>query len=251
MSGQMTSHADESSRTLAVSLAETLSSLCGSQLVPEEGAPIGDVDWLLEATSSATPPSKVLVGLSAADAAAIAERVRGAVVPSDQVGAVLAQVWSGCLERWGDGRATWVGAVAPVERPLETWTATYRLEGPDGFGVTAMVKGECGQPEPAGLERSASPQLARQALPANLDVILDIDLPLAVRFGGTDMTIDALARLGPGALIDLGRSPDDPVDVLVNGRMVARGEVVVIGGNYGVRVTEVVSAADRLRSIGM
>jgi flagellar motor switch protein FliN/FliY len=114
-----------------------------------------------------------------------------------------------------------------------------------------MVKGECGQPEPAGLERSASPQLARQALPANLDVILDIDLPLAVRFGGTDMTIDALARLGPGALIDLGRSPDDPVDVLVNGRMVARGEVVVIGGNYGVRVTEVVSAADRLRSIAM
>jgi len=85
----------------------------------------------------------------------------------------------------------------------------------------------------------------------NLDVILDIDLPLSVRFGATDLTLDALTRLGPGALIDLGRSPDEPVDLLVNGRLVARGEVVVVSGNYGVRVLEVVSAADRLRSIGV
>jgi flagellar motor switch protein FliN/FliY len=63
------------------------------------------------------------------------------------------------------------------------------------------------------------------------------------------MTLDALTRLGPGSVIDLGRSPDDPVDVLVNGRVVARGEVVVVAGSYGVRITEVVSAADRLRTM--
>ncbi len=63
------------------------------------------------------------------------------------------------------------------------------------------------------------------------------------------MTLDALTRIGPGSVIDLGRSPDDPVDILVNGRLVARGEVVVVAGNYGVRVHEVVSAADRLRSM--
>jgi len=83
----------------------------------------------------------------------------------------------------------------------------------------------------------------------NLDVILDIDLPLSVRFGETEMTLDALTRIGPGSVIDLGRSPDDPVEILVNGRLVARGEVVVVAGNYGVRVHEVVSAADRLRSM--
>ena len=49
---------------------------------------------------------------------------------------------------------------------------------------------------------------------------------------------------------ELSRQPDDPVDVLINGRLVARGEVVVVSGNYGVRVTEVVSAAERLRSVG-
>jgi flagellar motor switch protein FliN len=88
------------------------------------------------------------------------------------------------------------------------------------------------------------------AYPPNLEVILDIELPMSVRFGETEMTLDALTRLGPGSVIDLGRSPDDLVDVLVNGRLVARGEVVVASGNYAVRVTEVVSTSDRLRSMG-
>jgi flagellar motor switch protein FliN/FliY len=86
-------------------------------------------------------------------------------------------------------------------------------------------------------------------VPENLDVILDIDLPLSVRFGRAELTIDALTKLGPGSLIELFRSPDDPVDLLVNGKLVARGEVVVVGGNYGVRVHEVVSAAERIRSL--
>ena len=87
------------------------------------------------------------------------------------------------------------------------------------------------------------------AAPANLDLILDIDLPLTVRFGETEMSLHALTRLAPGSIIDLGRSPDDPVDVLVNGRLVARGEVVVVSGNYGVRIVEVISAADRLKTV--
>lgn len=96
-----------------------------------------------------------------------------------------------------------------------------------------------------------TPVVGQPSYPANLDVILDIDLPLAVRFGETEMTLDALTRLGPGSIIDLARAPDEPVDVLVNGRLVARGEVVIVGGSYGVRVTEVMSAADRLRSMGV
>ena len=55
--------------------------------------------------------------------------------------------------------------------------------------------------------------------------------------------------MGPGSLVELSRQPDDPVDVLINGRLVARGEVVVVAGNYGVRVTQVVSAAERLRTL--
>jgi flagellar motor switch protein FliN/FliY len=82
-----------------------------------------------------------------------------------------------------------------------------------------------------------------------LDAILDIELPLIVRFGRTELPLRTLAHLGPGSLIDLGRSADDPVDLLVSNRVVARGEVVVVGGNYGVRVLDVVSPRERARSM--
>lgn len=84
-----------------------------------------------------------------------------------------------------------------------------------------------------------------------LDVILDIDLPLRVRFGRTEMALRTLTALGPGSVIDLGRSPDDPVEVLVSSQVVARGEVVIVGGNYGVRITDVMTAAERIRSMEM
>lgn len=82
-----------------------------------------------------------------------------------------------------------------------------------------------------------------------LDVIMDLDLPLVVRFGRTELPLKALTSLGPGSVIDLGRGPDDPVDVLISNRVVARGEVVIVGGNYGVRVRDVVSPAERARSL--
>jgi flagellar motor switch protein FliN len=86
-------------------------------------------------------------------------------------------------------------------------------------------------------------------VPGNLDLILDIELPLWVRFGVTAMSMQALSKIGPGATIDLDRAPEDPVDVMVNNTVIARGEVVVVAGNYGVRVTEVMSTTDRIRSM--
>src|SRR5262249_14599677 len=82
-----------------------------------------------------------------------------------------------------------------------------------------------------------------------LDVIMDIDLPLVVRFGRTELPLKTLTALGPGSVIDLGRSPDEPVEVLISNRVVARGEVVIVSGNYGVRVRDVVSATERARSL--
>lgn len=83
----------------------------------------------------------------------------------------------------------------------------------------------------------------------NLDVVLDIELPLSIRFGSTSMSIRSLSTLGPGSIVDMGRSPDDPVEVLVCGRVIARAEVVIVGGNYGIRITDLTSAADRIRAM--
>ena len=83
----------------------------------------------------------------------------------------------------------------------------------------------------------------------NMDVVLDMELPLVVRFGRTIMSLKALAALGPGSIVSMGRSPDDPVELLVSDQVIARGEVVIVGGNYGVRVTQLVGPADRAKGL--
>ena len=77
-----------------------------------------------------------------------------------------------------------------------------------------------------------------------LGAVLDVDLPLVVRFGRTVLPLGSIADLGPGSVIDMGRSPDEPVDLLVGERLIARGEVVVVGGNYGVRITELATGRE-------
>jgi flagellar motor switch protein FliN len=97
--------------------------------------------------------------------------------------------------------------------------------------------------------QSARHAAAAEPSQGRLDVILDIDLPVVVRFGRTEMPLRAVTRIAPGSVIDLGRSPDDPVELLVSDRVVARGEVVVVGGNYGIRIVDVVSPSERMRSM--
>jgi flagellar motor switch protein FliN len=92
-------------------------------------------------------------------------------------------------------------------------------------------------------------QQQQQSPESRIDVILDIDLPVIVRFGHTELPLRTLTRLGPGSVIDLGRSPDDPVEIMVSDRVIARGEVVVVGGNYGIRILDVVSTSERMRSM--
>ena len=83
----------------------------------------------------------------------------------------------------------------------------------------------------------------------NLELVLDVELPLVVRFGRTVMSLKALSGLGPGSIVDMGRSPDDPVELLVSDKVIAYGEVVIVDGSYGLRVTDLVSRTDRLRAV--
>ena len=76
-----------------------------------------------------------------------------------------------------------------------------------------------------------------------------VELPLVVRFGRTVMSLKALSGLGPGSIVDMGRSPDDPVELLVSDKVVAYGEVVIVDGNYGLRITDLVSKSDRMRAV--
>jgi flagellar motor switch protein FliN/FliY len=82
-----------------------------------------------------------------------------------------------------------------------------------------------------------------------MDMLLDVDLPVSVSFGRTRTPIKDILKLTTGSIVELNRSLSEPVEVIVNNCIVARGEVVVIEGNYGVRIHQIVSRQDRLRSI--
>jgi len=84
----------------------------------------------------------------------------------------------------------------------------------------------------------------------NLELLMDVDLPVSVAFGTTEMTLKDVMNLGTGSVIELNKSVNDPVSIIVNQKPIARGEVVMIDGKYGVRVLEVESTADRIRSLG-
>jgi flagellar motor switch protein FliN len=73
----------------------------------------------------------------------------------------------------------------------------------------------------------------------SLDLLLDVEMPVTIRLGSTSLLLREIAALESGSAVELPRSPDDPVDVVVNGRVVARGVMVMVNGNYGVRITEV------------
>jgi flagellar motor switch protein FliN/FliY len=83
----------------------------------------------------------------------------------------------------------------------------------------------------------------------NLDLLLDVELPVSVSFGSSEMQLKDIIELKPGSVIELDKSVNDPVTIFVNHKPIAKGEVVTIDGNYGVRILEVESAAHRARSI--
>ena len=116
-------------------------------------------------------------------------------------------------------------------------------------------------PAPAPAETSVAAAMAapvRQAPAAtgpvvdsgNLDLLLDIQLPVVVRMGQTEMQMGELLKLTPGSILELNRSADAPVELMVNGKLIAKGEVVVVDGNFAFRITEIESRANRIRSLG-
>ncbi len=87
---------------------------------------------------------------------------------------------------------------------------------------------------------------AREAAHNNIDLLLDVPLPISVELGRTNMVIRDILDLGPGSVVELDRAAGEPVDILVNGKLVAKGEVVVIDESFGVRVVDIVSPAERV-----
>lgn len=106
-----------------------------------------------------------------------------------------------------------------------------------------------------------APQLDRASAPApapaparsegdvNLDVVLDIPVTLSLEVGRSPISIRNLLQLNQGSVIELERATSDPFDVYCNGTLIAHGEVVVVNDKFGIRLTDVISPADRVRKL--
>jgi len=115
----------------------------------------------------------------------------------------------------------------------------------EGAGETAVEEKE----EVVDEEGSAETAGEESGEPASLDLILDIPLAVTVELGRSKMLINDLLQLGQGSVVELTKLVGDPLEVLVNDKLVARGEVVVVNEKFGVRLTDIVTPMERVKSL--
>lgn len=106
----------------------------------------------------------------------------------------------------------------------------------------------------AGVEKAEFEDLNNDATAlcgteTNLDVILDIPVTLSMEIGRTEISIQNLLQLNQGSVVELDRLAGEPMDVLVNGTLIAHGEVVVVNEKFGIRLTDVISPAERVKKL--
>ena len=102
----------------------------------------------------------------------------------------------------------------------------------------------------AAAETVESPEANTESKIQKLDLILDIPLKVSVELGRTKLLVNDLLQLGQGSVIELTKLAGDPLEVLVNDKLVARGEVVVVNEKFGIRLTDIVSPLERIEKLG-
>lgn len=124
-----------------------------------------------------------------------------------------------------------------------------------GRSWTILVRDEVRAPaaEASAGSRPAAPlahgEASHPALSPGVELLMDVELEATLRFGCREMPLGEILELGPGDVVELDRHVSDPVDLIVGDKIVARGDVVLVNGNFGLRVTEVAAPRKRLESI--
>jgi flagellar motor switch protein FliN/FliY len=106
--------------------------------------------------------------------------------------------------------------------------------------------GKAGRPGP--VEEAPPPPKTHEA-PLSLDYLLDVPLTISVRVGESRMLIKDLLQLGQGSVVELDKLAGEPMEVLINDQLVARGEVVLVNDKYGIRLTDIVTPIERVKKL--
>jgi len=148
----------------------------------------------------------------------------------------------------------------------DVWTEAMK-EAEGGASEDETVTGDAWEEAlkeaaPAGQEQAAAPPIETKPADfaelkgsvtgslASMDMILDIPVTVSVELGRSVMLIKDILQLGQGSVVELEKMAGEPMEILVNGRLVARGEVVMVNEKFGVRLTDVISPAERVKRLG-
>ena len=115
--------------------------------------------------------------------------------------------------------------------------------------AAAMQEQEVTESDSMGFEEFDNAPEAGKTLNPEIDIILDIPVTISMEVGSTDITIRNLLQLNQGSVIELDRLAGEPLNVLVNGTLIAHGEVVVVNEKFGIRMTDVISPAERIKKL--
>jgi flagellar motor switch protein FliN/FliY len=190
------------------------------------------------------PGARLLLAVDGEDLAGIL--VEGRVVEAGQADAGLVrELWSGIL---ASAAARLGGTCAPEPSAIETGTSCALRLGGVTMRMALSVEEDAGAA--SGGEAGGQANEPNAPAPAGrYDLLLEVELDASVRFGSREMQLKELLELGPGDVVELDRQIADPVDLIVGGKIVAHGEVVLVNGNFGLRVTEVAEPVRRLETI--
>ncbi|MED4602691.1 flagellar motor switch protein FliN, partial [Paenibacillus validus] len=143
----------------------------------------------------------------------------------------------------------------PMQQPMYQQAPMYQqppMMQPPGYApqpaAYGMPTGRNVNVQPAQFSNFTPPQLS-PAEDTNLNLLLDIPLKVTVELGRTHKVIKDILELSQGSIIELDKLAGEPVDILVNNKLIAKGEVVVIDENFGVRVTDIVNQWDRIQKL--
>ena len=114
----------------------------------------------------------------------------------------------------------------------------------------AVVDAAPAAAQPAQIFPSFGDPGNKASMLGELDMILDIPVQIAVELGRTKITIKNLLQLAHGSVVELDAMAGEPMDVLVNGTLIAQGEVVVVNDKFGIRLTDIITPSERMRKIG-
>lgn len=180
-------------------------------------------------------------------------------VPDDQASFTVGDTEVGVIEEIGqlqDLLADKEGLHAVFEFSVEEtvskisyyyWTISEQEDASSGQADAQVVDSVTVQPAEFGNLGGAG---IESDTPRNVDMLLDVDLEITVELDRKVMMVSELLKLGKGSIVELEKSAGEPLDIFINGRKFAEGEVVVIDDKFGIRITQLLSPKDRLKSLG-